>query len=171
MASLMGFDANEVSPDQGFEVLPEAMYVAMIVSSEMKATKPKAGKQPGEYLELEFQIIEGEHKDKKITGRLNLVNSNTTAVNIAKAQLSAICHSVGVMQPKDSQDLHRIPLSIKVTVRKRTDPGNEGQLQNEIKSYHSRDDQAKAAAPATTVDPSTGEVTPAAPEAAPWLNK
>ena len=44
-------------------------------------------------------------------------NRNPVAVEIAEQQLSAICHSTGVIQLQDSSQLHGIPLDIKVKVR------------------------------------------------------
>ena len=83
MANLSGFDAREVEPTVGFEPIPAGKYVAVITASEMKETKNK----DGHYLELVFQIIEGEYKGRKLWGRLNLDNANPTAVQIARGQL------------------------------------------------------------------------------------
>ncbi len=53
-------------------------------------------------------------------------------VKIARSELSAICHAVGVMQPRDSVELHNLPLVIVVKLKKREDTG---ELTNEIKGY------------------------------------
>ena len=58
MADLNGFDANEVDPTTTFDPLPAGKYVAAVTESEMKPTKSGAGK----YLQLTFQILEGEYK-------------------------------------------------------------------------------------------------------------
>ena len=143
MATL-NFNANEVEPSVGFEAIPAGKYQAVIVDSDMKPNK--AG--TGEYLQLEFEIIEGEYQNRKVWTRLNLNNPNPDAVRIARADLSAICHAVGVIQPGDSVDLHNLPLTITVKCRKTPD----GDIVNEIKGY-------AAKAPA-----SGGAVTPAAPQ-------
>jgi len=136
MASLQGFDANKVEPNQGFVAIPAGTYRAIVDQSGMKATKDKAGS----YLQLRFQVIEGEHKGTRIFCNLNLQNKSTQAVQIAQGQLSAICRAVNVMTPADSQDLHRIPLDIVVTCRKRTD---NGEMANDIKAFKPKED-AKA---------------------------
>ena len=128
MADLRGFDANQVEPAVGFEAIPAGKYVAMIVESEMKPTK--AG--DGAFLELVFQIVEGEFKGRKLWSRLNLENANPLAVQIARAELSAICRAVGVMAPNDSVELHDLPLLITVKCRKREDTGD---IVNEVKGY------------------------------------
>ena len=60
MANLNGFDANLVEPTKALEPIPAGKYQAVIIESEMKPTK--AG--TGQYLELKFQILEGEYKGR-----------------------------------------------------------------------------------------------------------
>jgi hypothetical protein len=85
---------------------------------------------------LTFQILEGEYKGRFLWARLNLDNPNQTAVQIAKAELSAVCRAVGVLTPQDSVELHNLPLVINVRCRKRPDTGD---LTNEIKGYAKRE--------------------------------
>ena len=86
MANLQGFDANEVEPANDLEPIPVGKYVAVITDSEMKPTKSGAGS----YLQLTFQIIEGDHSGRLLWVRLNLDNPNATAVEIARRELSSI---------------------------------------------------------------------------------
>jgi hypothetical protein len=131
MANLTGFDAREVDPAVGFDPIPASKYLAIISESEFKATKNGVG----QYLQLTFQVLEGEHKGRLLWSRLNLDNPNSTTVKIARAELSAICRAVGVMAPKDSVELHNLPLVIKVGHKKRDDTG---ELTNVIKGYEKR---------------------------------
>jgi hypothetical protein len=119
------FDAREVEPQAGFEPIPAGKYLAVITGSEMKPTK--AG--DGSFLELVFQVIEGQYKGRLLWERLNLDNPNPTAVQIARGQLSALCRSVGVMTPRDSVELHNLPLVVTVKLKKRDDTG---ELQNDV---------------------------------------
>ncbi len=130
MANL-NFDANEVEPSNDFEPIPSGKYLAVITDSEMKPTK--AG--TGQYLQLAFQIIEGEYANRMLWVRLNLDNSNATAVQIARSELSAICRAVNVLVPQDSTDLHDLPVVIHVRLKRRDDTG---ELKNEIKGYTAR---------------------------------
>lgn len=132
MANLNGFDANQVDPASSFDPIPAGKYVAAIIESEMKPTK--AGN--GHYLELTFEIGDGQYKGRRLWARLNLDNPNQQAVQIARGELSAICRAVGVLQPKDSVELHNLPLSIKVACRKRDDTG---EITNEIKGYERKE--------------------------------
>ena len=152
MASLNGFNANNVKPEVGFEPIPAGDYVALIINSEMKANN--AG--TGEYLELQFEIVEGQFKGRKLFVRLNLNNPNDQAVGIARAELSAICRATGVMTPNDSVDLHNIPILIKVGMQKRKDTGD---LENKIKGYTPR---------SGGVIPPVSQGTAASQQRAPW---
>ena len=137
MADLSGFNANEVEPQTGFEPIPAGKYLAAIVASEMKPTKN--GK--GHYLEMRFQLLEGEHKNRTLFARLNLDNPNETAVEIAQRELSAICRAVNCMTPQDSTELHDIPLTVAIKCVKRKD---NGEITNEIGGYSSRNEVTTA---------------------------
>ncbi len=131
MANLTGFDAREVDPAVGFDPIPAGKYLATITESEFKKTKNGGG----QYLQLTFQVLEGMHKGRLLWARLNLDNPNDTTVKIARAELSAICRAVGVMAPKDSVELHNLPLVIKVGHKKRDDTG---ELTNVIRGYEKK---------------------------------
>ena len=146
MANLNGFNANEVDPAVGFDPIPAGKYLAIITESEMKPTK--AG--TGQYLQLTFQVLDGPYKGRLVWARLNLDNPSDMAVKIARAELSSICRAVGVLAPKDSIELHNLPLVIKVGCKKRDDTG---EITNEIKGYEGKQ---QAASPAVT----TGSVPP-----------
>ncbi|MBT6156633.1 MAG: DUF669 domain-containing protein [Planctomycetaceae bacterium] len=132
MANLQGFDANTVEPATEFDTIPAGKYLAVITESEIKPTKSGNGS----YLQLMFEILDGQYKGRHLWSRLNLDNPNETAVKIARAELSAICRAVGVMAPNDSVDLHNLPLLITVRCKKRPDTGDIG---NEIKGYAKRE--------------------------------
>lgn len=132
MSNLDGFDANTVDPATDFEPLPAGKYLAVIMDSEMKPTKSGNG----HYLELTFQVIDGQYKNRLLWARLNLDNPNAQAVQIAQGELSAICRAVGVMKPKDSIELHNLPLLVTVKCKKREDTGD---VTNVIRGYAKKD--------------------------------
>ncbi|GAB6184579.1 DUF669 domain-containing protein [Thermopirellula anaerolimosa] len=132
MANLAGFDASQVEPTTTFDPIPAGKYLAMITASEMKPNK--AG--TGSYLELVFTILEGEYKGRQLWARLNLDNPNELAVKIARAELSAICRATGVLTPRDSCELHGVPLTVRVTCKRRRDTD---EVVNVIKGYEKRD--------------------------------
>ena len=128
MATLNNFDASQVDPSVALDPLPAGKYTAVISDSEYKPTKTGGGK----YLQLTFQVIDGEFKGRLVWARLNLENKSEMTVKIARGELSAICRAIGVMQPKDSVELHNVPLEINVGLKKRDD---NGEFTNVIKGY------------------------------------
>lgn len=148
MATIHEFNAENVDPKFGFDPIPQGKYLAIISDSEMKATKAGGGR----YLQLTFQIIDGDHKGRLVWSRLNIENANAQTVKYARAELSAICRATGVMAPKDSVELHNLPLIISVGLKKRSDTS---ELTNVIRGYERKD---------------AGKMAPAASNAgkAPW---
>jgi hypothetical protein len=151
MPSTINFDASTVAPQTGFEPVPNGTYRAMIVESEVKPTKDSNG----QYLQLTWQILEGECKGRKIWDRLNIQNPSSEAQRIGQAQLSAVCHATGVLKLTTSQQLHNIPCDVKTVVKE--SKGYEPK--NEIKSYKS---VPGSSAPAATPSASTSAAAPAA---------
>lgn len=140
MGNLAGFNAMEVEPNVGMDTIPAGEYEACIVASEMKPTKSGNGS----YLNLEIQILSGPYQNRRLFDRLNLINPNADAVQIAQGTLSSICRAVNVLTPQDSSELHMKPLRIAVKVRKRED---NGEMTSEIKSYKPRSAQPGATQP------------------------
>lgn len=146
MATL-NFDANQVEPHTGFDPIPAGKYLAIITASEMKPTKNDTGR----FLQCEFQIIDGPHKGRRLWSRHTLEHSNAQTVQIARGELSAICRAVGVMIPKDSAELHNLPLTITVKVKAREDTGEPS---NEICGWARKETaQGKPAQAATNTPP------------------
>ena len=143
--STLNFNAADVEPSIGFDAIPAGKYQVIINESEMKPTKTGNG----QYLWIEFEVISGEYKGRKLWTRLNLENPNPDAVRMARADLSAICRAVNVLNPHDSVELHNLPLTVTVRCRKNQDD----ELVNEIKGYGPRENavlQKPAGAPTQT---------------------
>ena len=125
----LNFNAREVAPNATLEPLPTGWYPVMIVGSVNKENSKKTGS----FLELELQVLSGEHANRKAYERLNLDNPNEVAVNIARGTLSAICHVTGVLDAQDSQQLHGIPFQALIKKVERND--KPGQFGNQIDGY------------------------------------
>lgn len=123
-----GFNANEHEPSA--QTVPAGEYDVIITESKWEPTKNGSGK----FLKLKLQIISGPQQNRVLFDRLNLVNQNPQAVQIAKGTLSAICRAVNVLTPQDSAELHGRPM--KATVTCKTDPQHGPS--NEVKGYKAR---------------------------------
>lgn len=122
-------------PDTGGVVLiPDGQYPAVIVKSEMVTTK----NGQGQFLALTIVITQGQYQNTEFIERLNIVNNNQKAVEIAYKTLARISEALGWAQtPADSNEMHNIPFMIDVA----TEAGqpyvdNDGkQQQGKDKSY------------------------------------
>ena len=154
----LNFDARTVVPDAGQQdPVPAGWYKVVIDKSEMKPTKDGTGMR----LELQFKIIDGQYTNRKIFEGLNLQNANPVAQEIAYKQLSAICHSVNVLVAEDSQQLHNIPLQVKVILKAAT---SQYEAKNEIKAYKNINE---VVAPSPTAAAAPGAPASFAPPPAP----
>ena len=160
MSNLAGynFNAEEVEPSSSFDPIPAGWYTAIISASELKATRDGYG----EYLSLTLQIIDGQYENRLVFARLNLKNANDKAVDIARKDLAAICRAVGVMSPQASEELHDIPLMIKVKVRPAS---GEYEASNDIGGYKAVEGQDLTPAPKAASKPQTP---PPAATKKPW---
>jgi hypothetical protein len=130
------FDATTVPEREEFTPVPPGVYTAMVVASELKDTN-----KGGQMIVLELDIQDGEHAGRKLFERLNIVNSNDKAVQIAFRTLAEIVKAVGKTTIKDTDELHNKRIHIEV----RVDPPSpyidkdgkqqEGKPQNSIKKF------------------------------------
>lgn len=128
--ALIDFNAEAIEPLSDFSPLPVGNYTVVITQSEMKPTKTGNG----QYLQLTLQVVEGEYKNRLIFDRLNIQNQNEVAQQIAQKALSSICRAVGVMHPKDSEELHDKPFSVKIGIRPASGEYGESNI---VKGYSS----------------------------------
>lgn len=127
----IGFNADEVEPSTGFELLPAGEYTAMVIDSERKATKAGTGQR----LSVTIEIADGQYKGRRLWEGFNIQNPSAEAVAISRAQLSALCRAVGVSGLRDSAQLHNIPFNVELKVKNRMDTGEP---KNVIAKYSPR---------------------------------
>lgn len=153
MAYLENFDATKVDPAETQQPVPAGTYLAMIIDQKDSNGDRIDDRQPtkngnGDLAHFVFEIIDGQYKGRRVHARLNLWHSGPDTSKsektrkIAWGELSAICRAVNKMQPKDTIDLHNIPLEIIVGV---TNPNEEGKQYNEINGYQKRGASAQSA--------------------------
>lgn len=154
------FDANSISPQDKFSALPNGEYAVMITESEIKDTRDGTG----QYLQLVLEVIEGHYKGRRVWERLNIVNPNKTAAEIAQRKLSQICHAVGELSLQDTAQLHQKPMLAKIVYRAPKDGYDES---NDVKSYEQYGSQpAPVQAPQPQAAPA--QAAPPAPNKPAW---
>lgn len=150
----ISFNVSEVAPAQEFKPLPEGKYEVVIADSDVKPTR----NGNGTYIQLEYEIVSGEYKGRKIWGRYNIENTNREAVEIGRSQFAAVCQAVNVPSPRDTSELHNLTLVLSVKCKRRKD---SDELENIISGYKPKAEAVPAVAtPAAPASPS--------PSAAPW---
>lgn len=131
----LNFDASQHDPMQERGIIPPGEYVAVIVDTEAKAAN--SGK--GDYLNVEFDIIDGQFQGRKAWTILNLWNANETARSIAHQELKSICDAIGLPGVTDSAELHGRPIVIKLEVeddnRDKHLPADQRRKRNTVKGY------------------------------------
>lgn len=165
MATLQ-FDATKVAPTSDRTAVPEGEYNVILASSEI------AKSQNGQMIKCTFKILDGPCVGQTISNNINFQNSNETAQRIGQAELSALCHAVGVLQISDTAQLHGRPLRLKVSVRevvKEKDGVKTTNHYNDVDAILKADGSpvvaGQTAAPAASAPPAF--VTQAAPAPAP----
>jgi hypothetical protein len=141
------FVTSDAPESTSFDALPAGDYVCIISDSEMKDTK--AGN--GQYLQCTLQVIDGKQQGRQLWTRFNLVNPNSTAVEIATRQLGELCRALGLASVDDSSELHDKPFVAKVKLRPAS---GQYDASNDVALYKKYDGAATApvaAAPASDI--------------------
>ena len=126
----LNFNAQGVDITSSFDAIPAGDYEAMVTDSTMKTTKDGSG----QYLELTLEVQAGQFQGRRLWDRININNRNQKAVEIAQRQLAQLCHATGVLQLQDSQQLHHIPVIMKVAAKNDAERG----MVNEVRGYKAR---------------------------------
>lgn len=150
------FNTADVGDDE-FEVVPPGEYEAMIIESEMKATKDGNGA----YVQLKIQLKNG----RILFERLNIQNKNEKAVEIAYRTLKKICEAVGKTSIKDTSELHNKKMLVVVEVEKgkpyeKDGVMKDGRDQNTIKAYKQLGGAAEPASGNAASSPNTAANVP-----------
>lgn len=181
LSNILGgqFNANEVAPqeDKGgeFTPIPNGYYVMCVTGAELNQGTGKSG------LKMEYTILDGKYKDRKVWDYINLTNPNAKCVEIGLSQLSALCLAVNIPTPQDSSELLDKPFVGRVKMGKPSACGNypakEGvaawlATNNAEAMGKVNDTEAKNQNPANTA-PAVGNPAPAAAADSgkkPWEN-
>lgn len=124
----LNMNMETIEPVGSFEPIPVGDYKVIISASEKKS----ASTGRGEYLQFTYDIVEGDYKGRKLFDRLNIVNDTPTAQKIAQSKLSAICHILGILRPKMTEELHDKPFIVSVAIRPAK---GEYSASNEVRGY------------------------------------
>lgn len=173
MSLNLQFDANTVQPASAdFEPIPGGWYQFVIKKSELKPTKAGTGAM----ISLMAKVQGPTHANRVVFGNINYQNPNAQAQEIGQRQLSALCHSIGVLNLNNVGQLCGIPFEgrIKITaptynVKGDVNSGILYEARNEFMGFRAigaGDKPAGTSAPAATAAPKAAPAV-VAPKAAP----
>lgn len=169
------FDTSSVEPAAGFYALPAGWYPVQVSNAEIQDTKSGTGK----YLKLELEVIGDIHSGRKVFARMNIVNPNPQAVQIAMRELAAVGQALNLAAITDTAELIGGQLQVKLVVK--AEAGQEPQ--NEVKGYKALGEmgtqaaqaprqQAASAVPVKTIPSAAKTVAAkAGPAKRPWERK
>jgi len=124
------FDSDDHDDmDGGFDPMPKGDYLCKVVETEINETSAGTGK----YIKVKFEVIQGDFKGRFVWTNINIINPNPVAVEIAKKELATLCRAIGKSGTiKDTNELHGIPLTVKVKIKPAKDGYDAG---NETTGY------------------------------------
>ena len=126
----LAFNANDVDTNAAdiYAPIPNGEYVAIIQKTELKRNKDDTGS----YINFTLQIVEGPYAGRLIWSIANILHQDKTKEANGRVTLAIICKAVGVIEPKDTAELHDKPLVIVIKVE---DDKFKGGLKSSVKSY------------------------------------
>lgn len=161
----LGIDVTNVEASVPRDPIPvPGWYKCVITSSEVVPSKTDP--ENGRRLNFGFQVVEGPYAKRTFFTGLNVRNANPVAQEIAMKDLSAIGHAVGVTVINDSEQLHNIPLWVKIkfvpAVAPTESAPNGYEAKNEVTGYKNQNEKVDAPV-AAQAGPTPGAAMSAAP--------
>lgn len=155
----VNFDMTNVQPVDSFEPLPDGWYPARVAKIEEKTTKAGTGK----YYQVQFNIVDGQHRGRVVFGRYNTQNPNSQAAEIGQRQFTALSHAVGVRILRDTNELMDKVLTIRVKLKP---ADGQYDASNDVVGYKAAGAEAPMqAAPSPAPQHTAAPAAPAAPAA------
>jgi len=160
------FDASAGDTIQAREALPRGKYMMAGIEAEMKTARLGDGK----FLEVVFEVSEGEHKGRRIWQNFNFSNASPAAVEIGQREFRTFCQAVGRLKVQNSSQVLGISFWAVVGFEKlkkdeaAMNPPPEPK--NKITNYH--DASTYHLMPDGMVRPASGGASTAAPAKKAW---
>lgn len=133
----MFFDPSQEEDVAEFDTIPPGIYRVAVIDTAVKPTR----KGDGKYMSVAFQVLAGEHKDRRVFTNFNLENSSEQAQKIGRSEYKRFLATIGITQPlKSENEAHKAmankTLSIEITHRK----GSDGKTWTDVKKFISKHD-------------------------------
>lgn len=121
----ISFDQDKVEGTGSFTPIPPGKYLVEITDSDVRPTKSGTG----EYVYLVLRVVEGLYEGRLIFDRLNYINQNQQAEEIAQKALKRLCRLCGIRgELTDTQDLHFKRFEVSIGIRADQGYGEQNQV-------------------------------------------
>jgi len=123
------FNVADYGSDESrsYDVLPEGKYDVIVLEAKEKTTK-----KGDRAIEITFQVLEGQYKERLLWETLNLWNSSDQARTIARDRLSSICKACNAPAATSTDAILGRRMQVSVGRRMNDFRGKE---ENHIKSF------------------------------------
>lgn len=106
---MLGLDLSNVTENGG--TIPAGRYLCVVEKAEVKPTRTAGG----EYIWVQYKIIDGPYNGRAIFEQFNIRNANAQAVQIGLGQLKAFLKASGFKNPNRLESATEL-LGLKVVV-------------------------------------------------------
>jgi hypothetical protein len=113
--------------NRSYDVLPEGKYDVIVLEAKEKTTK-----KGDRAIEITFQVLEGQYKERLLWETLNLWNSSDQARTIARDRLASICKACNAPAATSTDVLLGRRMQVSVGRRMNDFRGKE---ENHIKAF------------------------------------
>jgi hypothetical protein len=113
--------------NRSYDVLPEGKYDVIVLEAKEKTTK-----KGDRAIEITFQVLEGQYRERLLWETLNLWNSSDQARTIARDRLSSICKACNAPAATSTDVLLGRRMQVSVGRRMNDFRGKE---ENHIKAF------------------------------------
>jgi len=145
--------------NRSYDVLPEGKYDVIVLEAKEKTTK-----KGDRAIEMTFEVVEGQYRDRLLWETLNLWNSSDQARTIARDRLSSICKACNAPAATSTDVLLGRRMQVSVGRRMNDFRGKE---ENHIKSFAAKPLHQHATPPQSAVAQQIPRY-PADANAKPW---
>jgi hypothetical protein len=153
----LNFNAQGQAQLEERSLFPACWYVMAITATDLTPTK----KGDGRYISVEYTVLAPDWAaHSKHYDNVNIQNPNPVATEIGQKTLSSMCHATGVLNVQNTEQLHNIPIGVKLVVK-----GDE----NNIRGFKAQGEMSTdmLAANVPVVATQAAQATAAAPA---WMN-
>lgn len=132
--AFIDFNAQQVPEDTGPEPLPAGDYLIYVESSELRQEDDGTQK-----LSMVAKVIQPEHfAGRTLFPSFTMYSSNTSHVQTGQRLLALVCRAVGVIHPRDSEELHDKPFWTRVVPK----ASSSGKVYSNMTTFWSTASQA-----------------------------